>query len=649
MIRNPFGQFRDECNKVLSSSLSFTFPHIHLDAPALEVPPNLSFGDLASSIGFELAKPTKLTPREAASRLVDEAKIESSTFLKHITIGGAGYINFHADKTKLTTITLENTEKLDSLYGIIPTDQPIRVIVEHTSVNPGGPIHVGSGRNSIIGDSLARILKARGHEVSRHFYVDDVGRQIAVMSYGYKQLNRPTPTGKPDHWIGLVYADTSSILETKKLRNEIQKLESEDTDKTELDNIRERLEDWESAATDLKTRNPELYQVLLESIENDIEPEERIAEIMRKYEANDAETRELVRSVVDLCLEGFRETYDQLSIQWDSWDWESDLVWNKMVSDAVDRLRKTKHSTFSKGALALNVDQAAQDLDLKNLFGVVKGHEIPNMILIRSDGTTLYTTRDIAYTLWKFEHADKIINVIGSEQALSQLQLKIAVSLLMNPENVKNLIHYSYEIVDLTGYKMSRRRGRYITLDEVLSEAINRAHDEVEKRSPHLSTEKKTEIARIVGIGAVKYSLISVVPQKKVTFTWDRVLNFEVNSAPFIQYAHARACSILEKAEKTDIKPDYSQLKNPIEWQIILKVSRFPTVFINATKNLSPVLISEYANELASKFNSFYASIPVLKADTNNVIDARLMLVNGVRITLRNALMLLGIEAPKTM
>jgi arginyl-tRNA synthetase len=219
----------------------------------------------------------------------------------------------------------------------------------------------------------------------------------------------------------------------------------------------------------------------------------------------------------------------------------------------------------------------------------------------------------------------------------------------MNPENVKNLIHYSYEIVDLTGYKMSRRRGRYITLDEVLSEAINRARDEVEKRSPHLSVKMKTEIAKIVGIGAVKYALISVVPQKKVTFTWDKVLNFDVNSAPFIQYAHARACSIIEKAEKTVFQPDFSQLKNPIEWQIILKVALFPTVFINAAENLAPVLLSEYANELASKFNSFYASIPVLKADTNSVIDARLMLVNGVRITLKNALMLLGIEAPETM
>jgi len=152
MIRDPFRQFKDECNKVLSSSLLVTFPHIHLDAPSLEVPPNLSFGDLASSIGFELAKPTKLIPREVANRLVDEANVEGCTFLKYINVAGAGYINFHADKTKLTTITLENAKKLDSLYGIVPSVQPIRIIVEHTSVNPGGPIHVGSGRNSIIGD-----------------------------------------------------------------------------------------------------------------------------------------------------------------------------------------------------------------------------------------------------------------------------------------------------------------------------------------------------------------------------------------------------------------------------------------------------------------------------------------------------------------
>ena len=266
MTSDPFGRFRDECYKVLSSSMTLAFPRVELEIPPLDIPPTLLFGDLASSIGFELAKETNLKPLEVFKILVENAAIKNLIYLKSISVGGAGYINFHADRPKLTKDTLENTKKLDSLYGYVKTNNPARIIVEHTSVNPGGPIHVGSARNSVIGDSLARILTARGHHVSRHFYIDDVGKQIAVLSYGYIKLNKPKPTGKPDHWIGLVYADTSSIIETKKLRSEIQRYESAIINDKELNTFREQLEDWEGAASKLRTRNPKLFKILLKNL-----------------------------------------------------------------------------------------------------------------------------------------------------------------------------------------------------------------------------------------------------------------------------------------------------------------------------------------------------------------------------------------------
>jgi arginyl-tRNA synthetase len=212
-----------------------------------------------------------------------------------------------------------------------------------------------------------------------------------------------------------------------------------------------------------------------------------------------------------------------------------------------------------------------------------------------------------------------------------------------------DLIHYTYELVKVPNYKMSKRRGRYIAFDDILDEAVKRAQREVERRSPHLSVQLKKSIAEAVGIGAVKYALTEVAPKKQVIFTWDRVLNFEMNSAPFIQYAHARACNILKKSEEKPKKPNYALLTETIEKELITKIAIFPDIIINASENLTPYIINEYANDLAAKFNSFYASYPVLKADELELKDARLAMVNAVKIVLRNSLKLLGIKALERM
>jgi arginyl-tRNA synthetase len=196
---------------------------------------------------------------------------------------------------------------------------------------------------------------------------------------------------------------------------------------------------------------------------------------------------------------------------------------------------------------------------------------------------------------------------------------------------------------------MSSRRGRYITLDEVLDGAAERAYAEVSRRSPHLSVQKKKQISEFVGKGAVKYALISVDPTKPVVFTWDRVLDFEKNSAPYIQYSHARACSILQKASREPKNADYSLLTDPIERVIILTLARFPEVFLDAAENLRPNAIADYVNALADRFNRFYTKLPVIKAKSSGLSDARLSLVDSTRIVFQNALKLLGIEAPEMM
>jgi len=235
------------------------------------------------------------------------------------------------------------------------------------------------------------------------------------------------------------------------------------------------------------------------------------------------------------------------------------------------------------------------------------------------------------------------------EQSLAQLQLKLAVYALGHPEAADNLVHFAYNLVTLPGYKMSSRRGHYITFDEVLDEAVSRAYEEVSKRSPLLGEEEKRKIADFVGLGAVRYALVDVDSGKPVMFTWERVLNFETNSAPYVQYTHARACSILRKAPRELENPGFDSLTERLERELVLNLASFPDMFIEATEYLKPNMIADYVNTLADKFNTFYNAYPVLKADTQQLIDARIALTQAVQIVMNNALSLIGVVAPEKM
>jgi arginyl-tRNA synthetase len=643
--RNPFGRFRHECENTLKNAFTKVFPWLYLPSVELKAPPSPNLGELTSPLLFELSKKLAKTPRTLTKQILEATNLEDAPLVEALKAEGGGYLNFYVNYGKLAELTLESAERLNEAYGHVAEAKPKRVIVEHTSINPAGPIHVGTARNSVLGDSISRLLKARGHGVATHFYVDDVGRQIAVLAYGYKVLDRPRPRGKPDHWIGMIYAITSCIIEVRDLNQRIKDLEWSVTRSEEIEATRRKLDDWVSVAAELREKDEGLFDKLADAIRADPDPEAEISRIMRMYERKDQETVSLVREVVNLCLEGFRETYNRIGITWDSWDWESDLVWDGSVTAVIARLKGTPYLAQKAGAIAIDVEAAAKDLELKKLFGVPEALEIPPLVLMRSDGTTLYSTRDIAYSLQKLAKADRVINVIGTEQTIPQLQLKIALSLITSPKRAIDLIHYSYELVNLPGYRMSKRRGRFIAFDDILDEAEKKAREEVDKRSPFLSEESRREISRAVGLGAVKYALLDVAANKQVVFTWDRVLNFDINSAPFVQYAHARACNILAKLEEEPEEVDYSLLKETVERELVRMVASFPETIIEAADNLTPNTVTGFAYDLAAKFNSFYASLPVLKAEPEGLRGARVMLVRGVRISLRNALNLLGIEA----
>ncbi|UCH57895.1 MAG: arginine--tRNA ligase [Candidatus Bathyarchaeota archaeon] len=645
-MSDPLTELREACHRLLQEAATKAYPGIKLPPTKLSPPPNIEMGELSSTVSYQLARRVSSSPLEIADRITAEIDTDSSDLIESVE-AVKGYINFKADNAGFSRLVLETTIREDTEYGFLKTPEPERVMVEHTSANPNGPIHIGNARNSILGASLAEMLKHRGHDVVVHFLVNDMGRQVAMATYGWKLLGKPEPEGRAELWVGTIYASVNVITQLTRLRKQLKKAEAKGR-VNEIAELKDEIEEYEIAAKQLRERHKSVYDTLTEKLSHIEDPESGIAALNTAYENNDPETVETVRQLVGYCLEGFEASLGEIGIAFDSFDYESDLVWRKAAEEVLEDLKKTPYVFEDDGALILDCDRVAVDIDLKKRWGLNPDHMIPRLVLVRSDGTTLYTLRDMAYSIWKFGLVDGVINVIGYEQTLAQLQLRLALAALGKTWMGDKQTHYAYEFVKLPGIKMSGRLGRYVTILEVIDRATELAYQEVDERSPHLSDQEKEEIAKIVGYGAVKYTMLSIDPMKTVVFDWKRALDFETNSAPYIQYSHARACNILKKAEATP-EADFASLTDIRERRLIMTLAGLPKTFEDAATELKPGNITAYANDLADKFNSFYAALPVLKAETPGLLGARLKLVDAARIVLRNALSVLGIVPPERM
>ncbi len=652
---SPFESFKAECTMLLEEALREEGMAPLGDLARLSVPSDPSLGDLSLST-FGMAKAMRQDPRSIASRLAGRASGKGRLLVSRVEAAGGGYVNFFIDAARFAELTVGAVIEGGARYGWLDPDGE-RVIVEHTSVNPIHPIHIGGARNAIIGDCLARILEATGKDVRRHFYIDDVGLQVAQASYGYSKAGGAAAMGtaagggaaKGDHFIGFIYATTSCAMNIKRLKADVARLKAEGRDEEALKGIKE-LDDWVSAANDLRAKNGPVFDRVFDAVSSSPDPDGEVAELLKRYEGREKEAVELIRGLCETAITGFKETLGRVGVNFDSWDWESELAsWSGGAEEAVRRLSETEFAEVEEGTTILNAEKVVAKFGLKEKYSLRQ--EVPPLTLKRSDGTTLYTTRDLAYTLWKFGRADRVINVISIEQKLPQLQLKLALYALGRGDLADRLVHFSYELVHLPGYKMSGRRGRYVAFDDVLNESVERAYSEVSTKSPHLSEEERRRISELVGIGSVRYAMIAVASNKPITFTWDRVLNFEQNSAPFIQYAHARACNILAKTGDggASCGMDYAALASTYERDVVVKLAVFPDIMEDAGRSLRPEAVADYANDLASKFNHFYDNVPVLKTESAPARNARLRLVEAVKIVLENALSVIGIEAPSRM
>ena len=533
----------------------------------IEEPPNPSLGDVASSVSFQLAKQLKRSPMDITNDILEF--IKTPDIFEKVDAKGP-YINFFADYDKFSKIVLESVKED---YGKLENKNR-KIILEHTSANPNGPLHIGHIRNSIIGDSLARVLKSAGYEVETQYYVNDMGRQIAMLVWGIKNLeNEMDPEGKPDHEIGKLYFQVN-----EKLR----------------------------ANPDIKVE---------------------VSAILKQYEkGEDTELEKLFEDVVKKCLLGISTTSERLNVKHDAFIWESRFIKNGSVSKILKSL-----AAYTKKNEVIYMDL--------NEYGIEK-----ELIFIRSDGTSLYSTRDLAYHVEKSENSDLSIDVLGSDHKLAIDQLNIPLELLgaKKPEVI------FYEFISLPEGSMSTRRGVFISVDNLMEEAVERAMNEIEKRRTDLEESERLKIAEQVGIGAIRYYIARLSPEKHIVFKWDEALSFERGCAS-IQYSHARACKLLEKSTYNKLKITENNdwnLEEAYEIELVKIISKFSSVIEESARINRVHNIAQYSQDLAGAFNKFYKSVPVIGSEKE---DLRLLIVDKSRITIRNCLKLMGIEAPDSM
>ncbi len=575
-------RFRAEVDDAVKGALS----KMGVDAEfSIEIP-STDAADLAVPC-FLMSKVLRRAPKDIAEELA--SNIQPSGLISDVSALN-GYLNFKMDGVKLTEGTLKDVLEMKDRYGSLP-DKGLKVIVEHTSTNPTGPIHVGRARNPIIGDTLARILDMCGYDVSTEYYVNDVGKQVVILTWGVNNL-------------------TKEQVEKEIADRGMQ----DDRDKT----------DHKLVA---------YYRLANKMMEEDPDVQEQIGSMLRRFEAGDEEVISTVRKTAEVMLDGLKETLANIDVILDTYTWESKFIADGSARKYVEELKKSKYAGVE--------EDGACYLELKD-FGI-QGKNT-KFTFTRADGTTLYTTRDIAYHQDKFKRADRLIDVLGEDQKLGNRQLCCALEIL-GQERKLDAMFYSF--VSLPEGKMSTRKGVVVYLDDLIDEAISRAYDEIKSRRNDMPEDRMREIAKIIGVGAIRYNIVRVQPEKQLVFKWEEALSFDGNSGPFLQYSYARACSMLRKAGEFDEVVDPSLLTDPFELSLIKTISKFESVIEQAGENRRIHLLPAYGHELASAFNQFYASVPVLNSKAEK--DARLTLVKCSKIVLKNVLDCLGLGAPEEM
>jgi arginyl-tRNA synthetase len=551
------------------------------------------FGDYQTNVAMALAKQLKANPRQLAQQIID--KLEVADLCEPPEIAGAGFINFRL-KTAWLAQRLSQLAA-DPRLGVPVPEHAKQFVIDFSSPNVAKPMHVGHIRSTILGDALARIAEFIGHKVVRDNHIGDWGTQFGMLLVGWK---------------------------------------------TELNK--------EALAADPLGEMERIYKLISARRATDPATNEAVGQELVKLQSGDEENLALWKEMNRLSQVQFDSVYGRLGVRFDVILGES--FYNPWLRDVIQELRDRGIATESEGALCVFSDGSAKPEDDPFLIKDKDGWR-PNPAMVqKSDGTANYTTTDLATAEYRIKTwaPDEIIIITDGRQQLHFRQL-FAIFRRWHAElaDQVRLAHVWFgSILGEDGKPFKTRSGDTIKLADLLDEAEERALKLVTEKNPDLPENERREIARIIGLGAVKYADLLPNRQSDYTFSWDKMLSFQGNTAPYLQYSYVRIRSIFRKSGESAKADALVILAEPAELTLAKKLLQFGEVLPQVLDDHRPNQLANYLFELASTFHSFFEACPVLKAEAATR-DSRLLLCDTTSRVLREGLALLGIEAPERM
>lgn len=521
-----------------------------------------SQGDLTLPC-FPFASALRMAPQAIADELAASfPPLEALLSVSSVN----GYLNFKAHPEWLANAILSDEIYVgNALENSGKTGE--RVLLEHTSANPNGPFHVGRARNAILGDTLVRLHRLHGDDVRAEYYVDDMGKQVGVLAWALENLGKE---------------DVENLLSEREPPSERW------ADKADHQRVR-----WYQAAQLLRNDADEARKA---------EIEQEIGQLVHASEHGDVGVLESFESAYSPVLDGMLTTLSRLGISFDTFTKESTFV----VNGTVAELMKTLDSLEISGT----ADNGAGYLDLgqRGLKGKTE------FFYRRGDGSSLYATRDVAYHMWKWGESNRLVNVLGEDHKLQAKQVGMTLEEL--GQQRPNVLFYSF--IKLPEGKMSTRRGNVVFMDDLLEEAHAQASAVVRELRPEYDDEKVAQIAEAVGAAAVRFNIIKVSPEKGFTFRWEEALAFEAGSAPFIMYAHTRACSIARRVVGLPVseleRPTVESMPEGLV-ELLRLMCTHNDVIERSVREQKAHLFALHMLELANAYNGFYRDCPVVQND----------------------------------
>lgn len=511
-----------------------------------------------------------------------------------------GYLNAFFDTSAYAAQVVDAAVGHGAEYGR-GAAKAERVMVEYAQPNTLHSFHVGHLRNAVLGETLARLFEFSGYPTIRASYPGDIGLGVITCLWAYHRFHRgqePEGIHERGRWIAEIYTEAHALLEPR-----------------------------ENETPDEAARR-QGYAA-------------EVREIYRRWDAGDPEVRELWLRTRQWSLDELADILQMLDIRMDVFFFESeaDAPAKEIVEELVRR-GIAEDERASAGPVFVRIDEK---------LGLAK-EKYRTAVLLRQDGTTLYLAKDLALARQKFEKhgVDRSVYVVDVRQSL-HLQQAFRILELYGFPQASRCYHLAYGFVSLPEGAMSSRRGNVVFFKDVLDEAERRVRQIISEKNPDLPAERRGEVSRTVGLGALVYAMLSVDNRKDIVFEWDRALSFEGQTAPYIQNAHVRANSILRKAGDLPSQAAFRYPLTPEEIELIDRVSRFPEVVHQAAENYKPLLMANYAYDLAKAFHAFYHEVPVIQAADAETRAARLRLTAASRQALANSLRLLAVRAPEVM